>query len=181
MPNMTPKLLSTYQQVMLVSLRTLIGWHFLYEGYFKLLVPGWAADGTRLGPWSSLGYLNGATGPVGHLLHALFSAGHGQLIDAMVITVLCAIGISLMLGVFTQTGCSLAIGMLSLFYLTAIPLDGVPHPGMEGNYMLVNKNLIELAAVLVLLCFNTGRIAGLDLLYVAWRERRKIDSEREVT
>jgi thiosulfate dehydrogenase [quinone] large subunit len=180
MANVPPKSLSTYQQVMLVVLRTLIGWHFLYEGYFKLIVPGWAVDGTRLGPFGSLGYLNGATGPLGHLLHALFNAGYGRVIDATVIAALCAIGLSMMLGALTQTGCSLAVGLLSLFYLTAIPLDGVPHPGMEGNYMLVNKNLIELAAVLVLLCFNTGRIAGFDLLYVTWRERRKITPRSEV-
>jgi hypothetical protein len=29
----------------------------------------------------------------------------------------------------------------------------------------VNKNLIELAAVITLLSFRTGRIAGLDLLF----------------
>jgi thiosulfate dehydrogenase [quinone] large subunit len=165
---------------MLVVLRTLIGWHFLYEGYFKLMVPGWAADGTHLGAWSSSSYLNGATGPVGHLLHALFNAGYGGIIDAVVIAALWAIGLSLMLGVLTQTGCSLAIGLLSLFYLTAIPLDGVPHPGMEGNYMLVNKNLIELIAVVVLYCFRTGHIAGLDLLYVTWREQRKVSPRNEV-
>ena len=34
----------------------------------------------------------------------------------------------------------------------------------EGNYLLVNKNLIEAAAVAVVLVFRTGRFAGLDLL-----------------
>ena len=37
------------QQVALVVLRTLIGWHFLYEGYFKLLRPAWRRDGAPLG------------------------------------------------------------------------------------------------------------------------------------
>ena len=29
----------------LVVLRTLVGWHFLYEGYTKLLHPAWGQDG----------------------------------------------------------------------------------------------------------------------------------------
>ena len=32
------------QQIAVVALRTLIGWHFLYEGYVKLL-PAWSRDG----------------------------------------------------------------------------------------------------------------------------------------
>src|ERR1017187_6009841 len=86
--------LSSVQQVTLIVLRTFVGWHFLYEGYFKLLLPAWAPDGTHLGPWSSASYLNGATGPVGHLLQILFNAGWGQVIDLAVIAALCAIGLS---------------------------------------------------------------------------------------
>jgi len=56
----------------------------------------------------------------------------------------------------------------------------VPHPGMEGNYLLVNKTLIEWVAVTVLLCFRTGRIAGLDLLYCGWRDRRRLPPGNEV-
>jgi hypothetical protein len=42
----------------------------------------------------------------------------------------------------------------------------MPQPGAEGAYLLVNKNLIELAAVLAVMAFRTGRIAGLDALRV---------------
>jgi thiosulfate dehydrogenase [quinone] large subunit len=166
--------LSVFQQFTLVILRTVIGWHFLYEGYFKLMLPAWAPNGTHLARWSSAGYLNGATGPVGHLLHALFDAGWGHVIDVAVIGALWGIGLSLMLGFLTQLGCYGALVMLTLFYITAVPLDGVPHPGMEGNYMIVNKNLIEWVAVAVLLSFRTGRIAGLDLLYFVRRKSRTL-------
>jgi thiosulfate dehydrogenase (quinone) large subunit len=164
--------LSVSQQLTLIVLRTFIGWHFLYEGYFKLMLPAWASDGTHLGRWSSVGYLSAATGPVGHLLHALFDAGWGHMIDVVVIAALWGIGLSLMLGLFTQLGCYGALVMLALFYLTAVPLDGVPHPGTEGDYMIVSKNLIEWVAVAVLLSFRTGRIAGLDLLYFARRKKQ---------
>jgi thiosulfate dehydrogenase [quinone] large subunit len=176
MTNSAPSSLSVSQQATLVTLRICIGWHFLYEGYFKLILPAWAPDGTHLGRWSSASYLNGATGPVGHLLHALFDAGWGHMIDAAVIAALLGIGLSLMLGLFTQRGCEAALGMLTLFYLTAVPLDGVPHPGAEGNYMIVNKTLIEWVAVAVLRSFQTGRIAGLDLLYFEWRKKRNVSA-----
>src|ERR1035441_2175122 len=89
-------------------------------------------------------------------VHSMFNAGWGHAIDVAVITALCAIGFSLMLGIFTQLGCYGAMAMLALFYLTAMPLDGVPHPGMEGNYMIVNKNLIEWVAVAVVWSFQSG-------------------------
>jgi thiosulfate dehydrogenase [quinone] large subunit len=69
-----------------------------------------------------------------------------------------------MLGLFTQLGCIGALGFLAMFYLSQPPLSGMPQPGAEGAYLLVNKNLIELAAVLAVMAFRTGRIAGLDTL-----------------
>ena len=66
----------------------------------------------------------------------------------------------------TRLGCCGAIALLSLFYLSAIPMTGAPVPGQEGTYLLVSKNLFELAAVVVLLAFGTGRLAGLDLLFL---------------
>src|ERR1035441_1898206 len=102
MTNSAPSRLSVFQQLVLVVLRTLIGWHFLYEGYFKLILPAWTADGAHLGQWSASSYLEGATGPVGHLVRMPFDAGYGHLIDAAVIAALLAIGLSLMLGLFTQ-------------------------------------------------------------------------------
>ena len=57
-----------------------------------------------------------------------------------------------------------ALGLLALFYVSAIPTSGLPEPHAEGAYLFVNKNLIEAAAVFVVFAFRTGRIAGLDLL-----------------
>ena len=38
----------------------------------------------------------------------------------------------------------------------------------EGSYLVVNKVLIELAALVVLLAFPTGRLVGLDRL-IFWK------------
>jgi uncharacterized membrane protein YphA (DoxX/SURF4 family) len=79
-------------------------------------------------------------------------------------TALVLIGLSLMLGLLTQIGCWAALVFLTLVYIAAIPGQGIPQTGTEGVSLLVNKNLIEWSAVLVLICFRTGEIAGLDVL-----------------
>jgi thiosulfate dehydrogenase [quinone] large subunit len=157
--------LSKLQRFSLVALRTLIGWHFLYEGYYKLMLPGWAPDGHPVGAWSAAGYLRGATsGPLAGVFRSLAGSAAGGWIDVAVPVGLALVGLSLILGLLTQLGCWGAAAFLTMFYLSAIPTSGGPIPGAEGTYLLVNKNLIELAAVVVLLSFRTGRIAGLDLL-----------------
>lgn len=156
--------LSRGRGVALVVLRTVVGWHFLYEGYYKLLVPGWSRGGAPLAAWSSGGYLQASTGPFAGLFHALGS-WHGHfVVDLLVPLGLLAVGLSLMLGLFTQVGAWGAACFLTLFYLASIPTTGVPMPNAEGAYLLVNKTLVELAAVIVVATFHTGEIAGLDLL-----------------
>jgi thiosulfate dehydrogenase (quinone) large subunit len=167
--------LSPLQQTLLVALRTLIGWHFLYEGYYKLIVPAWSPDGVPLARWSSAGYIRGASGPAARLFQRMMDAGWTPWIDNAVKIGLLLVGLSLILGLFTRTGCWGALCLLSIFYLSAIPFAGVPQPGAEGAYLIVNKNLIEAAAVCVTLAFNTGQIAGLDYLLAA-RKRRRMTS-----
>jgi thiosulfate dehydrogenase (quinone) large subunit len=162
--------LSRVQAVSLVVLRTLVGWHFLYEGYFKLLLPGWARAGTPLAHWSASGYLTGATGPLSGVFHAMAASGLAPSIDLAVPIALVLIGLSLTLGLLTRLGCWGALVLLFLFYVSAIPTTGAPVTGQEGTYLLVSKNLIELAAVAAVLAFRTERIAGLDLFFQTRRD-----------
>ncbi|HWP43600.1 MAG TPA: DoxX subfamily [Blastocatellia bacterium] len=180
MSNGAPYHLSPLQQAALIALRTLVGWHFLYEGYYKLALPAWSADGLPLAPWSADGYLRSASGPLARLFQWLLDAGWGGWIDNTVKIGLLLIGLSLMLGLFTRAGCWGAIFFLALFYLLDVPLAGTFEPGSEGAYLIVNKTLIEAAAVLVLLVFNTGAIAGLDLL-LARRKRAASAEARTVS
>jgi thiosulfate dehydrogenase [quinone] large subunit len=149
----------------LVALRTLIGWHFAYEGFYKLMQPGWSREGGLLAPFTAAGYLKSATGPFASVFHAM--GANPAIVHATDIVVpagLLLVGLSLMLGLFTQIGCAGAIGFLALFYLSQPPLTGMPQPGAEGAYLFVNKNLIELAATATVMAFRTGAIAGLDRL-----------------
>jgi thiosulfate dehydrogenase [quinone] large subunit len=158
------------EAIALVLLRMLIGWHFLYEGYYKLVIPGWTRGGTPVGAWSASGYLKAATGPLAGAFHALAQSAIAGWIDHLLPIGLVLVGLSLMLGLLTQVGLWGALTLLTLFYVSAIPTEGIPRPGNEGTYLIVSKNLIEWAAVLVLITCRTGEIAGLDLL----RRRRRI-------
>jgi thiosulfate dehydrogenase (quinone) large subunit len=165
----------TFQRVTLVLLRTLIGWHFLYEWLYKLLLPGWTREGERLAAWSATGYLKASTGPFAPWLHRLADTGASAWIDTLMPIALLLVGLSLMLGLLTRLGCLGAIALLTMFYLSMPPTSGMPQPGAEGAYLLVNKNLIELAAVLVILAFPTGRMAGLDRLVYLRRHRAVVE------
>jgi thiosulfate dehydrogenase [quinone] large subunit len=157
----------------------LIGWHFLYEGYYKVMMPGWSAEGQPLSSWSSTGYLNVATGPLAGLFRRMVEAGWGPWMDRGIKYGLLLVGLSLMLGLFTRLGCIAAMILLATFYLLAIPTQGSPQAGNEGTYLIVNKNLIEFAAVGVLAAFRTGKIAGIDMLLgrrpKAARQRAEIE------
>jgi thiosulfate dehydrogenase [quinone] large subunit len=155
---------------LLIVLRTLIGWHFLYEAYFKIVAPAWSPAGPPLARWTSAGYLKGASGPLAGLFQRVLNAGWTNWIDWTVKFALLFIGLSLLLGVLTKLGAWAAAILLSLFYLLYVPTVGVPQTNSEGTYLIVNKTLIELAAVLVLIAFDTGKIAGLDLFFRRGKE-----------
>lgn len=162
--NVPDALLFRIQSIGLILLRTAIGWHFLYEGYFKLVHPAWSRAGAPLEPFSSGGYLQGASGPLGDVFRWMAQPAWLPWIDGAVAVALVAAGLMLMLGLLTQLGCAIAVGLLATFYVSALPLSGLPELRAEGTYLVVDKNLIELLAVVVLMASRTGRIAGLDLL-----------------
>ncbi len=142
--------------VAIVLLRVLIGWHFLYEGIAKLQAPA----------WSAAGYLQQARGPFASLFKSL-AANPGMLDAANQATMwgLVAVGLGLILGLLTRVASLGGMFLILLFYLCNPPFVGyfyaVPS---EGSYLVVNKNLIELAALAVVFATGSGRVAGLDRL-----------------
>lgn len=157
--------LSGFQQVTLVVLRTLIGWHFLYEGYFKVSLPAWSPDGQPLPAFSAAGFIKATTGPLGWLAQTMVNGGHVNVINKLIVFGLLGVGLSLMLGLLTRIGCIGGMLLLALFYFTSIPTAGLPADHAEGTYLIVNKTLIEGLAVLALYAFDTGKLAGLDRLF----------------
>jgi thiosulfate dehydrogenase [quinone] large subunit len=168
--------LTGFQQFCLITLRTVIGWHFAYEGFYKLMLPGWSRTGQLVGAWSAAGYLKGATGPLAPTFHRLAeSTGTVHTVDMIVPFGLLVVGLSLMLGLLTQLGCTGAIAFLALFYLSQPPFTGMPQTAAEGTYLIVNKNLIELIAVMTVMAFRTGLIAGLDQLWMSRARQGTMD------
>lgn len=83
--------------------------------------------------------------------------------DFMVKYGLLATGVCLILGLFTRTFCVVGAGLLLMFFLAMPPLPGLPeNPRAEGHYLYINKNIIEMVALLVLATTRSGRWAGLD-------------------
>ena len=147
---------TTWQTITLVLLRILIGWHFLYEGVIKLFD----------NEWSSYGYLMDSNGLFSGIFYSLASNERIiQIIDLMNIWGLILIGVGLMLGLFARFSLISGIVLLSLYYVSHPPLANYDYLlPREGNYLIVDKNLVEIFAMIVLLFFPTSHIIGVDRL-----------------
>jgi thiosulfate dehydrogenase [quinone] large subunit len=150
--------------VAITVMRVLVGWHFFYEGLTKLTAPSWTAAG----------YLKQAKGPLADAFKSL-AARPDLLANADLITMwgLTIVGVCLMLGLFTRLASLAGIGFILMFYLAAPPLVGYFYAiPSEGSYLIVNKNLVEAAALVVILLTGSGRFAGLDRIVHGLIRRR---------
>ena len=164
--------LSRPQMAAVVVLRVLIGWHFLYEGLSKLTTPGWSAGG----------YLLQSRGPFSPLFRAM--AGNPDvlsIVNTLNMWGLTAIGLGLILGCFTRLASAAGLVMILLFYLCNPPFVGYFYSiPTEGTYLLVNKNLVEAAALGVVLVTDSGRFAGVDRIIHRLLRRARSSEARVV-
>jgi thiosulfate dehydrogenase (quinone) large subunit len=154
--------------IAITAMRVLVGWHFLYEGLTKLTAPSWTAAG----------YLKQARGPLGEAFRSL-ATRPDLLSNTDVITMwgLSIVGVCLILGLFTRLASLAGLGFILMFYLAAPPLIGYFYAiPSEGSYLIVNKNLVELAALVVILLTGSGRFAGLDRIIHLMRRRPRLAS-----
>ncbi len=152
----------TIRQLPLALVRIAIGWHFLYEAFTKLLDPG----------WTSSGYLESSTGPFAGMFRWLASdTTLLKAVDQLNVWGLCFLGLALMLGFLSRAAALSGIVLLALYYFAHPPLFAITNGVSEGNYLLVNKNLIELLALGVIAVFP-ATMFGLDGL----RGRRKTEA-----
>lgn len=146
--------ISSIRLYALFALRLAIGWHFLYEGITKLLIPG----------WTSADYLQLSTCIFAPFFHWIADTPAVlEVVDWINIIGLSFVGLTLMAGILEKTGAIAGMALLLLYYLANPPfvrLDfGVVN---EGHYLIVNKNLVELFAIFILFLFPTGKYLGLD-------------------
>ena len=145
-----------WQRGALVALRFLIGWHFLYEGLHKLIHP----------EWSALGFLANAqwifSGVAEWMVSNLTVL---NTVDILNTWGLILIGLGLILGLFTRVASLAGCALLLLYYLFNPPFIGMELTGtVEGNYVMVNKTLIEAVTLLYLAVTPLSRYLGLDML-----------------
>lgn len=142
---------SKNQLFFLSALRIAIGWHIFYEGLVKYMSDGWSAKG----------YLMSAEGWFAGIFKILGSNDSIlSVVDFLNIYGQLAIGLGLILGLYARYGQIAAAIMLGLFYL-AHPAFGSESMGI-GNYLIVDRNIIELLAVCVLILYPTSQFIGID-------------------
>ena len=96
-----------------------------------------------------------------------------RVVDLLTIASLAGLGILLIVGLFSRFAAFSAAFMVFGFYLAMPPLPGVPDaPGPEHSF-IVNKNLIEVFALLALAAVPTGYWFGLDKLVAGFCYKRK--------
>ncbi len=158
------------QMIVLALLRVMIGWHFLYEGIAKLLKP----------EWSALSFLQQARGPLAGLFH--WMAGNDAVlsyVNLLNIWGLILIGTALIVGCLTRTASAAGVLLILLYYFCSPPFVGYFYSlPSEGSYLIVNKNLVEAAALLVTWAMASGRFYGIDGIFHKLRIARQMRSAR---
>ena len=75
------------------------------------------------------------------------------------------VGISLLIGIRVRFGCIAGILLLALYYLAHPPFPNLPQGPAEGSYWIVNKNLIEMAALFVIYQFPLTSVFGIEQIF----------------
>ncbi|WP_216359338.1 DoxX family membrane protein [Sediminicola luteus] len=144
------------RRLSLFFLRVAIGWHFAFEALSKIENPDWTA----------YYYLQASQGPFSGAFHALADSALMPLVDLLNQWGMLAIGLGLILGWFTRIWAYAGMALVFLYFLATPSWPGLEYPAaFEGNYLLVNKNLIECLALWVLALFPSGAPYGLDALF----------------
>ncbi len=169
MPVKSNQVLKGVKLYALTLLRVAIGWHFLFEGLSKLFTPGWSsADYLLLSNWIFSGFFHWIANNSGLLNIADFTVTWGLIL----------IGLALFVGLFDRLASISGMLLIAMFWLANPPLTGldfgIPH---EGNYLLVDKNMVEFFALLILSLFPTGKYLGLAHFF---KSNRKTDDNQKV-
>ena len=135
---------SKIQLFILIALRIVVGYHFLYEGLEKLFNPN----------WTSAGYLLGANWILIDFFNYLATSSLLSLVDFINIWGQIIIGITLLIGLFSKYT-AWAGALLLMFYYIVNP------PFITGQ-LFVNIILLELMAIIIIAVFPTSNIYGID-------------------
>ena len=148
-------------------IRVAIGWHFLYEGFSKLLMENWSAQS----------YLANASGFLSGFYHWLASGETlVKAIDILNVYGLILIGLALFLGIFIRLASAGGILLLLLYYFAYPPFGTSLFGSPEGHFYIVNRNFIE-AFLLLWFVLSTQTGYGISNLFKRGKKEEHEDHE----
>jgi uncharacterized membrane protein YphA (DoxX/SURF4 family) len=101
-----------------------------------------------------------------------------DVLNALTMYGLIAIGFCLMVGFLTPLAALSAAAFLAMIYLSMPPWPGLPaNPKAEGHYLIVSKNLIELIACMLIATTPNAHWIGFDALFFGARRRRRLAAQ----
>ena len=155
------------KRTLITIIRAAIGWHFLYEGFSKLLMENWSAQS----------YLANATGFLSGFYHWLASGeSMVKVIDLLNVYGLILIGLALFLGIIIRIASTGGILLLLLYYFAYPPFGTSLFGSPEGHFYIVNRNFIE-AFLLLWFVLNSQTGYGISLLFRKRKSEDHGDSE----
>ncbi len=156
--------------VLVTLLRVAIGWHFLYEGFIKVIS----------GNWSSEGYLLGSTGFMSGFYHGIAnSPGLLKVVDLLNMYGLLFIGLALFIGFFIRFAAWSGVLLLTLYYFAYPPFGGMLLDFSEGHLFIVNRLFIE-AVALAILAVIPNKGYGIDNILSLFRTKVPAVAEEKV-
>lgn len=121
-------------------LRMLIGWHFLYEGIWKLIQPG---------GWSSVGYLRMSSWFAAPMFKMIADTPWLlKTVDLMNMWGLTLIGLALIVGVMVRPAAAAGILLLAFYYVAQPPFVAA---ASEGHFLFIDRNVVEAVALLAVM------------------------------
>ena len=117
-------------------LRMLIGWHFLYEGLYKLV---------QAGGWSAEGYLRTSqwfAAPVFHTIAA--TPWLLKTVDLMNMWGLTLIGLALILGLLVRPAAFFGFVLLVFYFVAQPPFLA---QSADGHFLWIDRNAVEAVAL----------------------------------
>lgn len=158
---------TSLQLILLLLLRFLIGWHILYEGISKAIIPDWtAAEYLKNSQWILTDFFQ----------WIVSNPSVMSFVDFMNVWGLILIGTGIILGCCFKIAAVSGFVLLLLYYLATPPMIGLAYQvPVEGSNLIVNKTLIEAVVLLLLAVFPTNKFYGLDYFLCKSFNNRKGD------
>ena len=154
---------NSYQRVFITILRVAIAWHFLYEGFSKILQGNWTASSFLL---NTSGFFSG-------FYHWIAGSPTILLIsDILNMYGLVLIGLTLFIGLYTRFAAIAGALLLTLYYFAYPPFGNPMMNASEGHLFIVDKLFIE-ASALIFLFFYPEKGFSIDTLIEILRQQKK--------